>query len=73
MAAAYGADGALLEITSEMITKEILAEETLAGDACNLHIGETAAEIARVSVFLWDPSAGMVPLAQPVTISGKAL
>ncbi len=73
VAAAYGADGALLEITSEMITKEMLAEETLAGDACNLHIGETAAEIARVSVFLWDPSDGMVPLAQPVTISGKTL
>lgn len=73
VAAAYGADGALLGLTSEAITKEMLAEETLAGEVCSLHIGKSAEGIAKVSVYIWDPSAGMAPLAQPVTISKKTL
>lgn len=61
--AAYGADGALLEMTLETIT-----EETLAGGEYKLHLGETSSEIEQLKIFIWDASAIMAPLAEPVTI-----
>lgn len=72
VAAAYDANGALLATASKAITQEMLSEETLTGN-CSLHIGKTTAKIAEIKVFLWDSSHGMAPLAEPITISKKAL